>query len=187
VEKYLRAATEMLLAATGELDAGCFHFREAGRTDPKTRERVYCYELYALIRARRPKLWPFSLAGEPDKKAHRYIRGGVLEGIKPDIIFHVPGRMDRNLLAVEVKKGADAKTEDLATDLRKLTALRDPNRGRYHGACLLVFGGSDKTSARMRSRCARQAAKYPREIDLDVIDLFVHTKPGVRAVHVPWR
>ena len=85
------------------------------------RERVYAYELYHQLRVRWPA-WPYLLGGEIDKEGHPLIRGGLLHGVKPDMVVHIPGGMDNNLAVLEVKP-ATARTARAVQDLKKLTAF----------------------------------------------------------------
>ena len=66
------------------------------------RERVYSYELYHQLRLAWPN-WDYSLGGEVDKRKHPIIHGQDLDNAKPDLLIHVPGTMDRNLVVVEIK------------------------------------------------------------------------------------
>jgi hypothetical protein len=144
------------------------------------RERVYAYELYHQLRSIWPN-WPYSLAGEVDKRGHPVVRGGHLDDAKPDLLVHVPGVMNQNLLAVEIKaarpEARQAEARAIAQDLRKLAAFREVG---YEGAMLLVFG---EAIDRIRE-CVRQEGEL-RALS-DVVELLHHQRPGVPATTVSW-
>ena len=116
--------------------------------DAVYRERVYCYELYHQLRC----LWndfPFSLGGEIDKQGNPHFRGGPYAASIPDLLIHVPGNMDDNLVIVEAKsaKGLGGTGDDL----RKLSWFCD--NARYFRGVFLVYGEAgeaDRLGARIR-------------------------------------
>ncbi len=142
------------------------------------RERVYAYELYHQLRAHWPQDWPYSLAGEIDKAGHPVVRGGYLDRAKPDLLVHVPGTMDRNLLVIEIKAlrpGNNPAEQQLMTrDMQKLVAFREVG---YFGAVFLVFGDD-----------VDRARDYGREsgIDLALVELWHHRRPEEPAATVDW-
>jgi hypothetical protein len=134
------------------------------------RERVYAYELYHQLRARWPK-WRYSLAGEVDKTGHPLIRGESLDGAKPDLLVHVPGRMDGNLLVVEIKSLPAARTA-IERDFLKLRAFLDVG---YRQAIMLTFGGSVDLLGTAVRRSALLAGPQSE------IETWHHAKAGLRA------
>jgi hypothetical protein len=92
------------------------------------RERVYAYELYHQLRSIWPDNWQYSLAGEIDKRGHPIVRGEYLDNSKPDLLVHVPGRMDGNLVVLEIKplrlNVNPAEQVAFQRDLQKLMAFR---------------------------------------------------------------
>ncbi len=136
-ENFLR----LLLTATARLEPHYFLFQMAGREDAVHRERVYCYELYHRIRECMPNDYPYVLDGEVDKAAHPFIVER-LGAVKPDFIVHIPGTMDRNLTAVEVKS-INARIQDIREDMRILRSFIEC--ARYHKAISLIYGeGQDR-------------------------------------------
>jgi hypothetical protein len=143
------------------------------------RERVYAYELYHQLRVLWPD-WKYSLAGEVDKSGHPVIRGGELDKAKPDLLIHVPGQMDGNLLVVEIKASPSAPPPDhgpLQRDLKKLCAFRKIG---YAGAVFLVFGDSVD---RVREAARREQVAIGR---LEEIGLWHHARPNEPAKAVQW-
>jgi hypothetical protein len=118
-------------------------------SEPIERERVYCYELYHQLRlawdkrlsraAMNPILDQFRINGEVDKIGHAAFCG-PLAGAKPDIIVHSPGSMDRNLVAMEVKR-ASARTGDMVKDIEKLESMI--SLAHYQRGIFLIFGAFD--------------------------------------------
>ena len=129
-EHDLSRAHVLLSAATSAIAAQYFLLPLASGTDrPLTRyrERVYAYELYHQLRSNWPKDWPFSLAGEVDKSGHPLIRGGALDRAKPDLLIHVPGDMNHNLVALEIKASATYSRQravEYRRGIKKLMAFR---------------------------------------------------------------
>lgn len=142
-ENFLR----LLLTATARLEPRYFLFQVAGREDAIHRERVYCYELYHRIRECMPDGYPYVLDGEVDKAAHPFIQGR-LGAVKPDFIVHVPGTMNRNLTAVEVKS-INARVQDIRADMRTLRSFIE--HAGYLKAISLIYGeGSDRLFEKFR-------------------------------------
>lgn len=70
---------------------------------PIYRERVYCYELYHQLRLRMGDDFGYYLGGEVDKLNHPRMLHPTLQRAKPDLLVHDPGRMEGNLVVMEVK------------------------------------------------------------------------------------
>jgi hypothetical protein len=179
----LETLDKILQDATCALEPDYFQLPVAGLENPQYRERVYCYELYHLIRARWPADFRFSLAGEIDKAGHPLIRGNGLDYAKPDFIVHVPGDMDFNILVLEVK-GFTLDRGRLANDLEKLTAFR--RHARYHAACYLFYGVPPDAEGALTTLCCDIAHDNPA-VDLTLIQLLIHDKPGHPVGKRPWQ
>jgi len=156
-----------------------------GLEDPQYRERVYCYELYHQLRTSIPgENFLYSLSGEVDKSGHPLIRGNYLDQVKPDLIIHVPGDMDRNLCVIEVKP-INAGVEDVADDFRKLSGFC--NRGKYHSACFLLYGkrgqdSLDTVSARLQ--ISAELPSHREHFSISLITCYWHSDPGKDPVQV---
>lgn len=153
---------------------------EGGEGLVKYRERVYAYELYHQLRTQWPQ-WRYSLAGEVDKRNHPVIRHGHLKNVKPDLIVHVPARMDHNLVVVEIKTatpqayaGEEAAIEK---DLQKLSAFCA--EAMYTNGILLAFGQDVD-----RVRYARTAVNAG--LDLRAVELWHHSRAPEAAQLVAW-
>ncbi|MFE1591734.1 hypothetical protein [Nocardia sp. NPDC058705] len=69
----------------------------------------------------------------------KMICGNGLVGERPDLVIHVRGTNESNLLAVEIKKSA----KDIQDDLQKLRRLQsDPFN--YHDTVLLILGDAPR-------------------------------------------
>jgi len=68
--------------------------KEKGRFKFKNLERIWCYELYFIMRK-----WTKRVFAEVDKRGHEAIESDFI----PDFVLHVPGVMDKNEAVIEVK------------------------------------------------------------------------------------
>jgi hypothetical protein len=154
---------------------------EGGEPLLQYRERVYAYELYHQLRLIWPEGWPYTLAGEIDKRGHPIIRRGYLDNAKPDLLVHVPGRMDRNLTVIEIKPLRSdihpGEQEAFQRDLQKLIAFRQIG---YASAHFLVFGESAER-VREYTRALRDAGN-----EIDTVLLYHHRRAGEPASNVEW-
>jgi len=102
------------------------------------RERVYCYELYHQLRKNWPEDSILSVNGEVDKGGHPVLEDKEhLNAVIPDLLVHMPGNMDWNFAAIEVKPG-NARLKGVRKDINTLTAfLRDWG---YERGILLFYG-----------------------------------------------
>ncbi len=160
---------QMLSVAASRVTQEYFQLPVAN-ADSVYRERVYCYELYHQLRC----IWDefgFSLGGEVDKAGHPHFRNGPYAGAKPDLLVHVPGQMDQNLAAVEVKP-ATASVEELRHDLHKLTWFCQ--RARYLKGVLLIYGDGGETE----SVRAKLQGAVDNEVDLPVLISLYHREVG---------
>lgn len=117
------------------IDAQYFRIRVSGAEDPIYRERVYCYELYHQLRVALGDNFEYKLDGELDKKNHPILMR--LGASKPDLVVHVPGNIERNLVVIEVKTVQTTK-HLLENDLGKLMKFLD--EGNYFRGIMLVYG-----------------------------------------------
>jgi hypothetical protein len=154
---------------------------EGGEPLIQYRERVYAYELYHQLRCIWPA-WPYSLAGEVDKRGHPLVRGADLGNVKPDLLVHVPGVMDHNLVVLEIKAATPSPPASeraaIETDLKKLAAFR--RSAQYEAGVLLVFGIE---IGRIQEHAAWAVS---RGVSLDGVELWHQLEPGVDARRVTW-
>jgi len=177
IDENIKKAIELLVEATARLAEQYFQMPVAGRENPIYRERIYCYELYHLMRQQWPDDFPYSLMGEIDKTKHPLIRGGALDESKPDFLFHVPGNMDSNLLVVEVKP-CNARKRDIQHDLQKLTTFC---KDAQYKVALYLFYGNEQVGLKAK---IREAAKDDDKIDLTRILFYHHQTPMNRAERI---
>lgn len=144
------------------------------------RERVYAYELYHQLRVRWPRDWAYSLAGEVDKRGHPLIRN-ILNNAKPDLLVHIPGRMDANLAAIEIKPlrpdGYPGEDEAFQWDIKKLLAFRDFG---YSASFFIAFGES-LNRVREYGRILAESG-----VPVDQVELIHHRDAGISAITVEW-
>lgn len=182
--KTMQELTSILVEATKAILSEYFQLPVAGQEDLVYRERVYTYELYHRIRTFWPKDTPYSLSGEVDKSGHPLIRGNNLDRTKPDLLVHVPGRMECNELVMEVKP-INAERRGIEKDLQTLTAYR--RHANYQRAILLVYGNSQDQFERFMD-IVRSITEQNRDnfIDLELIELWRHSSCGQAAASVTW-
>jgi hypothetical protein len=194
---------DVFAQATARIGEEYFQLPVAGREAPLYRERVYCYELYHRLRLTMDDYGlghSYMLCGELDKSGHPYIRGGSLERVKPDFLVHEPLSMTNNLVAIEVKPvariiqgkaGAEAVRrraigqDEIEKDLRSLTAFCKV--GGYLRAIYLIYGNDDNRFQQIRATAADLSNKLGiANIDLGLIDLYLHRENGQRACRQVW-
>ena len=177
VEHEIQRLVQMLSVAASEITSEYFQLPIVG-ADAVYRERVYCYELYHQLRC----LWaafPFSLGGEVDKAGHPHFQDGPYAQAKPDFLVHVPGEMQRNLAAVEVKP-ATAGIDALRKDLQKLTWFCC--HAQYFRGLLLVYGeAGEKSKLQEKLRSAAD-----QQVDRAVVMTLYHRNVGQHAETIPW-
>jgi hypothetical protein len=178
-----------LRSASGRISEEYMMLPVAG-SDPKYRERVYCYELYHQLRCHWNSSFEYFLCGEIDKRKHAYVRGEYLDNIKPDFLIHRPGEMtsDSNLLAIEVKP-ANSKMDEMLDDLQKLTALRsdlknsDNQAANYQHAIFWIYGRLQQNWNNFLDKLKNAKG---RDINHQLIRCFVHSEPCKEAVEINW-
>jgi hypothetical protein len=127
------------------------------------------------MRSKWPKDTPYYLTGEVDKAAHPFLDELGLGRVRPDLLVHRPGVMDRNHAIIEVKP-ASAVLAGLEKDFRVMSGFVR-NFG-YHRAIYLIFGEDSSDAVPL---VMGQACEFP---DLVPFDLWVHAAPGAAAERV---
>jgi hypothetical protein len=161
---------ELLVEATAKIPDHYFQLPVAGLEDQIFRERVYSYELYHQLRALQAgdrELTRYALSGEIDKQRHRIIRPCA-----PDVVLHIPGRMDKNLVVIEVKpiNAGRAKIQKDRQNLEYFTS----NEIGYRCGVQLVYG--DEGALERFISIYRDTT--------DRVSLFWHPAPGRPAARV---
>jgi hypothetical protein len=133
---------DCLKKAGAKIEQHYFQLPVAGKEEPIYRERVYCYELYHQLRNALGDDFPYKLDGEVDKKGHPVIRL-TLGPKKPDFIVHKPGKMDRNLVVIEVKPiTVKDRINELRKDLKTLQGFLD--KAKYYRAIMLIYSNGEQ-------------------------------------------
>jgi len=158
--------TDLLIWATSQIGREFFDFPVHHLGDEVYRERVYCYELYHLLRSR----WPnskYQINGEVDKRNHPYFteRGWI----KPDLLVHVP-RTSENYAVIEVKT-SNATKAGLIEDLQHLDIFLTKIECPYDRAIMLIFGND--ASKKSRSIESYKSAGH--------IEVWIHESAGKAA------
>ncbi len=143
MDEALQSFEAMLADACAEITGVYFQLPIAD-ADSLYRERVYCYELYHQLR-RRWDTFPYSLGGEVDKAGHPHFRRGPYARSKPDLLVHIPGDMDNNLVCVEVKP-LTRPVDEFVDDIRKLIWFCE--NAHYYRGLFLVYGTADDNAMR---------------------------------------
>lgn len=107
---------------------------------PIKRERVFCYELYHLMRLLQDdrKLNDIQIHGEIDKRGHIKFKGAHRN---PDFIFHNPGEMEGNAIVVEVKGRIKNNDDNVYKDIKTLSMFTD-NKLFYKLGVFIVYNYS---------------------------------------------
>lgn len=165
----LNIAMSLIINATSRIPSTYFNPRLWG-IGLGYRERIYCYELYHQMRSGFDSVHfsvPYVINGELDKSG---TYADIL--LKPDFIFHIPGDLENNLLAIEVKRGPQLKMLSLRKDLTDLKTLR--TKLGYHKGIMLIFGPLNTLTK-----------SYIRESKLDGIIFIHHELPLESARIIP--
>lgn len=166
----------LLTESTAQIKEEYIQLPVAGQEDNAYRERVYCYELYHQLRSHWPQsLDVFSLSGEVDKSGHGRIRGNNLDRRKPDLLVHVPGGMDNNLVIIEVKP-ANGDYHGLEKDLETLTAFR--KSAKYQHAIHLTYNENNPGGKDIIMKARDIQKRNLENVDLQVIEFWYHGGPG---------
>ena len=134
-EKHFMKFQKSLQWATKNMDQYYFRIAMAKSRGHFLRERVYCYELYHLLRLGL-QCFPYTLQGEMDKIGHPIFRREI-GAVKPDFILHKQGTIENNLAVMEVKPLRNAYRSNLKKDLDTLTRFLDLG---YYRAIHLIYG-----------------------------------------------
>jgi len=129
-----------LKLACKNIESDYFKISTAGSENKIYRERVYTYELYHRIRCILMSNFNYLLFGELSKQGHAIIAGGKM----PDLLVHIPGTMDNNLVIIEIKSTSATNTaSDFEVDLNKLEKFLNLEEGEYYRAIELIYGSDD--------------------------------------------
>lgn len=169
IERDFNCFIRGLEKAGAQIESHYFQPSIAGAKEPKFLERVYCYELYHQLRCTLGDIFPYKLDGEVDKAGNPIVRQR-LGAKKPDFIVHVPGRMDRNLVVIEVKR-VTVTIQALKNDLEKLQGFLA--KAGYHRAIMLIYGDDEEKFKRIRYEIDSLHTKYAERIWL-----IWHRRPG---------
>lgn len=145
-------------------------------SDPVSRERVYCYELYHQMRRDWPDGCLYVLTGEVDKRNHAAMGALGVNLEKPDFLIHNPGNMDDNHAIIEVKP-AHAEPREIRKDLETLTLFRQGPE--YDRAIQLFYGYAEPDELMARVHAA--AAHVP---DSAGIQIWHHAEVGDLAERI---
>ena len=149
MERHFERFVQCLIDAGSKMDKPeHFLLPEAGGRQVM-RERVYCHEFYRQLENALEFYWPdfpYELHGDVDKRGHPEFRD-ELKDTKPDFIVHVPGRMDRNLVVIEVKT-IKVEADELRKDIGKLKKFVEEKE--YYRAIMLIYSdGEQKLPAKI--------------------------------------
>ena len=170
---------EILREATSRIEQEYFLLPVAGSDDAIYKERIYCYELYHRLREGFEKnRFPYSLAGEVDKNGHLIIYPKI-GAKKPDLIVHVPGIMNKNLVAIEVKP-INARLQDLKKDLKTLIGFL--TAANYPMAMQLIYGGPEEIfKGRIKYAFKKEMLRFSNSLYL-----FWHEAPQKKVKEYNW-
>lgn len=131
MEKYI----QLVISALKNI--GPEYFKLATTYEPSgiVRERVFCYELYHLIRCQMSPDDPISLNGEIDKRGH--FDFDASDRKNPDFIFHIPGTHIGNTIVMEVKGTLNFPPAEIEDDLN--TILTFILKYGYSGGIFLLY------------------------------------------------
>lgn len=155
-----------------------FKIKFAGSEELKFRERVYCYELYHQLRNILGDEFEYKLDGEVDKIGHLFYQETGPK--KPDLIVHVPGDMDRNLVVIEVKPvTVAARITELEEDIKTLKGFLE--EGNYYRAIMLVYSNGQDLPEKILSKVKSLIKNYEKR---GQILLVWHRGPGQKLKKV---
>lgn len=140
-------------------DAHYFKIKFARSEELKFRERVYCYELYHQLRNALGDEFEYKLDGEVDKIGHLFYQETGPK--KPDLIVHVPGDMDRNLVVIEVKPvTVVTRITELEEDIKTLKGFL--KEGKYYRAIMLIYGNGQELPKKIVSEVKSLIMNYEK-------------------------
>ena len=178
-ELYYEVFLKCLLAEPAKMDPYYFQVPVYESDKLFLRERVYCYELYHLLRLGLGNHYPCKLMGELDKTSHPVIQP-IAGGKEPDFVWHEPGE-EKNIAIVEVKALARFPNEHIivpriTADTTKLRDFLHPDI-HYRRAIQLLYGPANIDEVTATRQKMMEAAG-------DLAAQFVvlwHPGPGSRA------
>ena len=168
-EQKFESFLNSLYQATVRIGPHYFQLPVAEMENPVYRERVYCYELYHRLREVIPDNFGYQLDGELDKSGHPLIRDTV-GSVKPDFLVHERGRMDKNLVAMEVKP-VNFQDDGLEKDLQTLCDF--VLKAKYFRAISLIYGYRPQKVKRAISKATSIVVGLPK----GSFYLLVHSQP----------
>lgn len=172
-----RSLINAVITATSRIEPHYFHLPVVYQEQGIERERVYCYELYHLLRSHWSLADHYKLAGEVDKSGHPLFRREDIFRKKPDFIVHQPGTMERNLAVVEVKP-INASRDAIDKDIETISGFL--RHADYFGGIYLVYGSREG-----RLQPYKDALMTIGRNLLDRVVLLHHSEPGIPAKIVP--
>ena len=132
------------------------------------RERIYCYELYHQIKVF-CEYGQMSIFAEYDKSGSGFYAGTSLQRVKPDFLIHLPGNIENNHIAMEVKSST-ARRSDLRKDIEKLIKLTDDHK--FEIGVYLIYGKDAVIKANIANEYIDNRSK---------IKIFIHNEVGAKA------
>ena len=183
-EKHFMKFQKSLQWATKNMDQYYFRIAMAKSRGHFLRERVYCYELYHLLRLGL-QCFPYTLQGEMDKIGHPIFRREI-GAVKPDFILHEQGTMENNLAVMEVKPLNNTNGSQLKKDLDTLTRFLDLG---YYRAIHLIYGSLSRDDGGI-SKIIRIYREYMNPTRLNAyrgkLLLYWHRNNGEFAIIYDW-
>jgi len=173
---------QCLLKEPAKMDTHYFQVPVYGTDKRFLRERVYCYELYHLLRIALGNNYPCKLMGELDKNNNPVIQ--PIAGAKePDLLWHEPGEEPNNIAIVEVKALVRFPNNKIVTpriigDTKKLLKFLHPQI-HYRKAIQLLYGHGHLGEVQALAK------KISANDFADQVMVIWHSGPGSMAQIVP--
>ena len=163
---------QILVDSIMNLEEQYFNFPIA-ESNPIKRERIYCNELYHLIRNRIHQI-PYSINSEPNKKRHPIIEK-ICGPVDPDLVIHRPGSMDENdnLAVIEMKSSAGDLTNGIKKDMQTINCMTTIENG-YYGGILIVFGNISD----LRKKNLIKRIEVNKSSETERLILLIHNQVG---------
>ena len=183
-EKHFRKFQESLQRATERMEQYYFKIAMAKSMGHFFRERVYCYELYHLLKLGL-QCFPYTLQGEMDKIGNSIFHREI-GAVKPDFILHRQGTMENNLAVMEVKPLKNARRPQLKKDINTLTGFLDLG---YYRAIHLIYGSLSRNDGGI-SKIIRIYREFMTPTRLNAyrgkLLLYWHRTSGEPAIIYNW-
>lgn len=170
VHEYLN----LVKLALAQIEQGYFRLATTYRSSGITRERIFCYELYHLIRSNMHPHHTLSLHGEIDKSGH--VDFAVQDRANPDFVFHMPGTHSANTLVVEVKGTVShSYRKGILKDFN--TLLTFTSKYQYGAGIFILFGHSFEELMEVVGPELRTLRHHPRAESVYILSIAEpHTK-----------